>query len=211
MAILDIGEIIFREILKMNEYPGAPFTGNIINDLVMFLLVPSVFIIVIIYTLVGRITDNAKLDLLLSITFYLFIIFGGYYKMFAYLAGPYFLIMLIFMGLVMFFFGHFGLRRREEGGGGMPAAALATGTTEGELVMQFEKLARTYQDAKLERDRLRELSKTNPALDRELAVQSDTVNHIKRELNSLEMAVKRQRLGHGVEAQIKAMRNRYGL
>ena len=110
-AQTDIGSLIFRDILKMSSYPGSPFSGNIINDLVMFLFIPTVFIIVIIYTLAGRLTDNTKIDLLLSVAFYLFIVFGGYYSIFALLAGPYFLFMLIIMGLFMFFLGHFGLRR----------------------------------------------------------------------------------------------------
>ena len=124
-----IGALIFREILGMSQYPGSPFSGQIINDLVMFLFIPTVFIIVVVYTLVGRLTDSTRIKLLLSITFYLFIIFGGYYSMFALLAGPYFLFLLIIMGIVFFFFGHFGLRR--GGGGGksesMPGRALMAG------------------------------------------------------------------------------------
>ena len=127
MATLDIGTIIFVELLGMGQYyPGSPFTGQIINDLVMFLLVPTVFIILVVYTLVGRLTDNTKIKLLLSITLYLFIIFGGYYPMFALLAGPYFIFLIIIIGLLFFFLGHFGLRR--GGGGsqaqGMPGRAL---------------------------------------------------------------------------------------
>ncbi len=129
MAV-DIGTLLFVEILGMTQYPGSPFSGQIINDLVMFLFIPTVFIIVVIYTLVGRLTDSSKIKLLLSIAFYLFIVFGGYYSMFALLAGPYFLFLLIVMGLVFFFFGHFGLRRGSEtsgGGGGSGRTSMATG------------------------------------------------------------------------------------
>ncbi len=126
MALEDIGILLFVDILKMTEYPGSPFTGNIINDLVMFLLVPTIFIIVVIYTLVGRLTPNGKIKLLLSVGIFLFIVFGGYYPMFAYLAGPYFLFLIIFLGLIMFFFGHFGLRRGETQH--MPGRALMAAT-----------------------------------------------------------------------------------
>ncbi len=153
----DIGELLFKDILKMSQYPGAPFTGNIVNDLVMFFFIPTVFIILIIYTLAGRMTDNAKIDLLLSVTFYIFIVFGGYFGMFALLAGPYFLFMLIFMGLFMFFLGHFGLRR--AGGGRAPS--LPSGG--GNRYAHFETLSR--QDLKVEQDRVKNDIK---AIEREL-------------------------------------------
>lgn len=117
MAI-DIGQILFAEILRMSEYPGSPFTGNIVNDLIMFLLVPSVFIIIIVYVLTGRMFRNHKIRLLLGITLYLFIIAGGYYQMFARLAGPYFLILLVFVGVLYFFAEHFGFKRDDGSGGG---------------------------------------------------------------------------------------------
>lgn len=130
----DIGELLFRDILRMTEYPGAPFTGNIINDLVMMLFIPSVFIIIVIYTLVGRLTPHPKLNLLMSLAFYAFIVFGGYFRIFALLAGPYFLFLLIIMGLLFFFLGHFGLRRGGPmpaggagGGGGMAGSAVGAG------------------------------------------------------------------------------------
>ena len=152
-AQTDIGSLIFRDILKMSSYPGSPFSGNIINDLVMFLFIPTVFIIVIIYTLAGRLTDNTKIDLLLSVAFYLFIVFGGYYSIFALLAGPYFLFMLIIMGLFMFFLGHFGLRRAGGGGGqraqGMPgraveAAVMSGPQGEANLTVQLLRGALSY-------------------------------------------------------------------
>ena len=113
----DIGSLIFRDLLQMNDYPGAPFSGNIMQDLIMFLLVPSVFIILVIYTLTGRLVANAKLDLLLSVTIYLFIIASGFYRIFALLAGPYFIFLIFILGIVYFFAGHFGFR----GGGGFAA------------------------------------------------------------------------------------------
>jgi len=128
-ATQDIGEILFRDILKMTEYPGAPFTGNIMNDVVMFFFIPTVFLIIVIYTLVGRLTDTPKMNLLMSIAFYVFVIFGGYFRIFALLAGPYFIFLLVFLGLFMFFVGHFGLRRAGGGaaGGAMSSRALGGG------------------------------------------------------------------------------------
>ncbi len=148
----DIGSLIFRDFLKMTDYPGAPFSGNIVNDLVMFLFIPTVFIIVVVYTLAGRLTDTPKINLLISIAFYAFIVFGGYYRIFALLAGPYFLFMLIFLGLFMFLIGHFGLRRagggmttRAAGGGGMSGSAVGLAQGETDLTLQLLRGAMTFQ------------------------------------------------------------------
>jgi len=114
----DIGSLIFRDLLQMSDYPGAPFTGAIIQDLIMFLLVPTVFIILLVYMLLGRLFwptgEQAKLRLLVGVTMYLFIVAGGYYSTFARLAGPYFLFLIFIFGLLYFFLGHFSIR---EGGG----------------------------------------------------------------------------------------------
>lgn len=112
----DIGEILFVDLLKMTTYPGSPFSGNILNDLIMFLLVPSVFIILLIYMILGRlfaVTPGAqqKFRILVGVTIYLFILAGGYYQMFALLAGPYFLFLIFILGLFYFVFGHFGVQR----------------------------------------------------------------------------------------------------
>lgn len=114
----DIGEILFRDILQMSAYPGSPFTGNIFQDLVMYFLVPSVFIILIVYMTVARIIPSGmrKMRLLLGITVYLFIIAGGYYQAFALLAGPYFIFLIFFLGLIYFVIEHF------RGAGGHAAA-----------------------------------------------------------------------------------------
>lgn len=110
----DIGTILFVEILQMSQYPGSPFTGNIFQDLIMFLFVPSVFIILIIYMTVARILPSqmTKFRLLLGIAVYLFIIAGGYYPAFALLAGPYFIFLIFVLGLLYFVLEHF------RGGGG---------------------------------------------------------------------------------------------
>lgn len=131
----DIGELLFRDILKMTEYPGAPFTGNIINDIVMLFFIPTVFIILVITILVLRIgLPSQRLAVLLGIAFYLFIVFGGYFRIFALLAGPYFLFMLIIIGIFAFLLGHFGIGTRggapAAGGGRMSGSAVGT-TLEG--------------------------------------------------------------------------------
>src|SRR3989338_11291886 len=129
MAVLDIGFTLFVEILGMTEYPGQPFTGNIVRDLIMFLLIPTIFIILVVYMMIGRLLPprQHKLRLLVAVGAYLFIIAGGYYRTFALLAGPYFLFLIFVMGLLFFFFEHFIGKRREpaaaaEGAGGAPPA-----------------------------------------------------------------------------------------
>ncbi len=114
----DIGELIFVQLLGMMQYPGSPFTGNIFRDLIMFLVVPTIFIILVIYSMTGRIVADPKLRMMLGVGAYLFTIAGGYYSMFALLAGPYFLFLIIFMGLIYYFAGHFTGRAPQGGGGG---------------------------------------------------------------------------------------------
>jgi hypothetical protein len=101
----------------MKEYPGAPFTGNIMNDLIMFLIIPTIFIILVVYMAVGRILPPGytRMRALLGIGAYLFIIAGGYYSVFALLAGPYFIVLIFILGLLFFFTQHF---TRGGGGGG---------------------------------------------------------------------------------------------
>ncbi len=109
MALEDIGQLLFVDILKMSQYPGSPFTGNIFNDLVMFFFIPTVFIILVVYMMVARVLPAQYIGLrfLLGIAAYMFIIVGGYYSLFAYLAGPYFLFLILFMGLLFYFTRHF--------------------------------------------------------------------------------------------------------
>jgi len=116
MVVEDIGYWIFVEFLRMSQYPGSPFTGEIIRDLVMFFFIPTVFIILIIYMLLGRmmpVKAYPKMRLLVGVAIYLFVIFGGYYSVFAYLAGPYFIFLIFIMGILYYFMEHF---RRRSGG-----------------------------------------------------------------------------------------------
>src|SRR3989344_2608533 len=123
MALEDIGYLIFSSFLGMTEYPGAPFTGNIARDLILFLLVPSIFIIMIVFVLVGRLAvQQKKIRLLLGVGIYMFILAGGYYRAFALIAGPYFIFLIFVLGLIYFIPAHFRVR-----GGGMPGRSTGRG------------------------------------------------------------------------------------
>lgn len=113
MALEDIGYMIFAEFLGMAQYPGDPFTGNIYRDLIMFLLVPTIFIIMILYIMSGRIIPDKKFRIMLGVGAYLFIIAGGYYSFFALLAGPYFIFLIFILGVLGYLMRHF----RPSGGG----------------------------------------------------------------------------------------------
>ncbi|MBI3190278.1 hypothetical protein HYZ41_01090 [archaeon] len=112
----EIGALIFSQLLGMAQYPGSPFTGNLFRDIIMFLIVPTIFIILVVYSMTGRIVTDPKLRMMLGVGAYLFIVAGGYYSMFALLAGPYFLFLIIFMGIIYFAFGHFTGNRPKVGG-----------------------------------------------------------------------------------------------
>jgi hypothetical protein len=106
----------------MPEWPGAPFTGEVFTDLVQFFLVPTVFMILIIYFALGSLFGGAhsKFRMLFGIAAYLFVITGGYFRTFALIAGPYFLFLIFGLGLVWFLLRQFRLVR--GGGGGAPGA-----------------------------------------------------------------------------------------
>lgn len=117
MVVEDIGYMLFVQLLGMSEYPGAPFTANIVKDVILFLFVPMVFIIAVVYMLTMRVFPEtySKMRLLFGIAAFLVIVVSGYYKMFAYIAGVYFVFLIIIMGLLFFLLRHF-----RGGGGGMP-------------------------------------------------------------------------------------------
>ena len=116
----DVGVLIFSQLLGITQYPGSPFTGNIFRDMIMFLIIPTIFIILVVYSMTGRIVADSKLRVMLGVGAYLFIVAGGYYSIFALLAGPYFLFLIIFMGLIYWFFSHF-TGSRPKGTGSAPA------------------------------------------------------------------------------------------
>ena len=139
MAFEDIGYTIFAEVLGMQMYPGSPFTGEIVKDLILFLFVPSVFIIMFKVVLLGRIvaSEYRNLRLLVGIAIYMFIIASGYYAAFALIAGPYFVFLIFILGAIYFIPGHFGIR---GGGGGEKSSKLghARGITHGQRVSYLE-------------------------------------------------------------------------
>src|SRR3989344_9227637 len=107
--VADIGSLLFVDILGMTMYPGAPFTANIVRDVIQFLFIPSVFIILVLYILLGRLAAmGSKIRILIGVAAYLFIISAGYYKTFALLAGPYFIFLIFILGLLYFIPAHFG-------------------------------------------------------------------------------------------------------
>ncbi len=116
-GINDIGRTLFVELLNARNYPGSPFSGNPVNDIILFFLVPTILIIMIIYMMVGRIfpVGYKSLRLLLGIGAYLFIIASGYYGFFMQLAGPTFIFFIFILG-VLFFFLEFVFSRRGGGG-----------------------------------------------------------------------------------------------
>jgi hypothetical protein len=164
---LDIGHILFIDILKMAQYPGSPFSGNIIYDIVMFFFVPSIFLILVIWTISSRLLAGApsKLFLLMGIGLYVFVIFNGMYAMFAYLVGPYFYFLIIIYGLFFYFVGHFGVvtspRELVEipggGGRGMPAHALAQSNSHivqeaVQTLLQIKKLEKQIEHMEKQKD-----------------------------------------------------------
>jgi hypothetical protein len=196
MVVEDIGYMLFVEFLRMSQYPGAPFTGEIMRDIVMFFFIPTVFIIVVVYMLLGRVlaTAHTKLRLLFGIAIYAFIIFGGYYSVFAYLAGPYFIFLIFIMGILYYFIEHF--RRRQEGVGG------GSGT--------FRSSLGSGEYPVGDKSRLKKLlgvpDVTNPVDVKELRKTLDNLNNeIKSQEKFIEDGLK---TGANVSAAIEA-RNRY--
>ena len=112
----DVGYILFVQLLGMTQYPGSPFTGNIYRDLIMFLIVPTIFIIMVLYMMTGRVIPDRKMRIMLGVGAYLFIIASGFYPVFALLAGPYFIFLIFILGILGYLAGHF--RGHNRGGGG---------------------------------------------------------------------------------------------
>jgi hypothetical protein len=106
--MIDIGEVLFRDILKVSAYPGSPFTGNIINDIVLNFFIPTVLLILIVFVLLGRLAVQQKgIRLLLGIAIYLFIVFSGYFAVFIMLGQFYFLFLVFILGIIYFIPTHF--------------------------------------------------------------------------------------------------------
>jgi len=122
-AQVDAGRILFVDILRVASYPGAPFSGIILNDVVLYFLLPTVLIMVFIYTLMDAMFDNKKIRLLMSVSAYLFIVFGGFFSIFVNTAELYFFFMLV-IGAIWFILRHF------RGGKKLDTAYLANNAIE---------------------------------------------------------------------------------
>ncbi len=152
----DIGRTLFVELLGMRNYPGAPFTGNVINDLIMFLIIPTIFIIFVVFILLGRLAVAQRgIRILLGIGIYLFIIAGGYYNTFALLAGPYFIFLIFILGLLYFIPSHFRVRGGGMPGGGMTGRGASLEGAETSLAKQLvlKQIMLKEQEAGLKRAR----------------------------------------------------------
>lgn len=168
----DIGELLFRSILKISQYPGSPFTGNPINDLVMFFLIPTIFLFLFLWIILERFHFSPKLKLLFGLAMYLFVIFSGYFAFFALLVGPYLFIMIFIIGALFFIGWHFrrpagGGPYREGGHGGKGGAALhESGITNPYIGMSWIELGRSEQRIKRDlRDLENQLGKHRKRVD----------------------------------------------
>ncbi|MBI2971381.1 MAG: hypothetical protein HYY37_03130 [Candidatus Aenigmarchaeota archaeon] len=216
----DVGEILFRNLLRMPQYPGPPFSGDIMQDIVMFFFIPTVFIILVVYTVAGRIVDNTKLDLLLSIALYLFIIFGGYYSVFALLAGPYFFFLVIIMGLLLFLKSHFvaGTTRPPSMPGRATGMTAGTATDEAMLEMRYKALLDQLGAAKKDMDKHRKEymdfgkkgGDTSFAVG-ELAQTRSFINQLLGELREVQLELQRLNPKHRLVAQINADMRKFAL
>ncbi len=169
----DFGALLFRDILRFTQYPGAPFTGDILQDMVNYFLFPTVFIILFIYVILGVLFTKAqaKFRLLVGITLYLVIIVNGWYGTFA-LFGQFYILFLLLLGVFYFLLTHFGIRIGGGGGGGK-----VPGTGEG-----------TEKQLKLLKSRREKLDDDISALEARLAAaiqagKFEEAEKIRREIN----------------------------
>jgi hypothetical protein len=205
--VQDIGYLLFKEVLGMTEYPGGVFSGVILKDLVMFFLIPSIFIILVIYMLLARLVpiDSKGMRLLVGIGAYLFIVFGGYYSIFARISGPYFIFLIFILGLLYFLLSHFkggggGPYTARSGGGyaaegGSPRQAYVT-TQEGPSLLNRQELRKRLEfvDAQLKKSfgqRNELMSKSAPGIDigRPLQDINQAIRDFEKQKLELEMQI----------------------
>ena len=107
----NIGEFLFRDVLKVYNYCQgcAPFTSDALTNVVLYFFIPSVLLILIVYMILARLYPSGYkgIKLLVGVGMTLFIIFSGAFSIFVYLGGPYFLFLLLVLGIIMYFLGHF--------------------------------------------------------------------------------------------------------
>jgi hypothetical protein len=143
----DFMSVLFRDILRMTQYPGAPFSGDVLQDLVNFFLFPTVFLILFIYVIIGVLFTRAqpKFRLLVGITLYLVIIVNGWFSTFA-LLGQFYILLLIALGVVYFVLAHFGIRI----GGAVPGGAAPGASSEARREFKVIKSRRERIENELE-------------------------------------------------------------
>lgn len=192
MVALDIGTILFRDILRMYDYPGAPFSGEIVRDIVLYFFVPTVFLIAIIFFSIGIVTGPKwrGLRLLMGTAAYLFVIFSGYYSIFAYIAGPYFFILIVVVGLVYFLLRHF--RGGGGGGGGAPPPAPGGGMPSAVIKRNTFQIRKRISDIDNQiRDRQDELNRliNQPGGDKAAGIVQEEIKQLKNEKYELEKMI----------------------
>jgi hypothetical protein len=127
--MIDIGQLLFVDLLRMYYYPGGPFTGNIVQDIVMLFFIPTLVTIVFAWSIARIIPgarDHGGLRWLFIIAIYLFMIFQGWFAVLA-SAVEFYFIFLIAAGVFLYIGGHFhggvGAGGREIPGRGMPGGS----------------------------------------------------------------------------------------
>ncbi|MFH1421060.1 MAG: hypothetical protein ABIG30_03830 [Candidatus Aenigmatarchaeota archaeon] len=151
----EITQLLFGDILRC-DWCLAHQTGNIMEDVVMLFLLPTIILILFVYVLLKdlKIIPNKMMRLLLGFAVYMFVIFGGYYNMFAELAKTYFVILIFVLGIMYFVVGHFikgpATAEGAPGGGGEPG-----------LVQKYMESGRVKHDQK-----------------KELLLVRDEINHV---------------------------------
>jgi len=187
---IDVGTLLFREILRMNEYPGAPFTGDLMRDLITFFFVPTVFLIAVIFFGVGIVLPPAwrGMRLLFGLAAFLFIVVSGYYPIFAYIAGPYFFVLIVILGLVFFLFRHFRRPRvLHEGGGAPPGPARmpAEAVSERSVIEIRKRLKEIAEELAEKRKELEMLAHT-PGGDKAAGIVREEIRDLEKEKYELE-------------------------
>lgn len=103
--------MLFVDILQIHEYPGSPFTGNIMVDLVQFFLIPTILLLIFVHVVLENIpivsNMDSRLKLFFAIAVCLYIIVTGLFRIFALLAGPYFILVVFIIGFLYFIGAHF--------------------------------------------------------------------------------------------------------
>ncbi len=202
----EIATFLFSEVLRC-PWCIAHMTGNVMEDMVMMFLLPTIIIILFVYVLVSdlKIVRNNWMKLLMGVAFYLFIIFGGFFEIVAQITKTYFIILIFVLGILYFVLGHFlkgddsrissKFRRDFSGGGNYSGTPTSDSSTQSKQVKQDYrrqmKLARNQKDLLNKRihDLDSQIGKLHPSdINRgHLAMQ---LNNLKTERDKLDWDIK---------------------